>query len=187
MNSFLEYLNQLPNILSIFILMLSSFCIGYFSGWWLQKKKKRKLINRLKGEVNAAKSQQKVNDIETIFTEIKPKIVEVVKQTQHEIKPKEEVVEKTRSSFVTYTKSKPKLNFDTIGYAQSYDKDDLTKINGIGPYIEEKLNEIDIYTFEQISRLSPADIRALTEIIDFFPGRIERDDWVGQAKYLIAY
>ena len=63
----------------------------------------------------------------------------------------------------------------------------MTKINGIGPYIEEKLNEIDIYTFEQISRLSPADIRALTEIIDFFPGRIERDDWVGQAKYLIAY
>lgn len=187
MNSFLEYINQLPNILGIFILMLSSFFIGYFSGWWLQKGKKRKLINRLKGEVNAAKSQQKVNDIETIFTEIKPKIVEVVKQTQHEIKSPQQVAEKARTNLVTYTKSKPKLNYENIGFAHSFERDDLTKINGIGPYVEEKLNEIDIYTFEQISNLTPPDIRALTEIIDFFPGRIERDDWVGQAKSLIAY
>ena len=96
-------------------------------------------------------------------------------------------MEKARTSFVTYTKDKPKLNYETIGFAHSFERDDLTKIDGIGPYIEEKLNEIDIFTFEQISKLTHSDIRALTEIIDFFPGRIERDDWVGQAKSLIAY
>ncbi len=187
MDSIFEYINQLPNLIGIFILMLSSFIIGYFSGWWLQKGKSRAFINKLKGQVNAAKHQQKVNDIETIFTEIEPKIVEVVKKTQKEIVKPEEVLEKTRSNFVTYTKDKPKLDYDTIGVAHSFERDDLTKIEGIGPYIEEKLNEIDIYTYEQISKLTTSDIRALTEIIDFFPGRIERDNWVGQAKSFIAY
>ena len=187
MDSIFEYINQLPNLIGIFILMLCSFVIGYFSGWWLQKGKNRAFINKLKGQVNAAKSQQKINDIETIFTEIKPKIVEVVKQTQKEIVNPEEVLEKTRNSFVTYTKDKPKLSYETIGFAHSFERDDLTKIEGIGPYIEEKLNEIDIYTFEQISKLTASDIRALTDIIDFFPGRIERDNWVGQAKSFIAY
>ncbi|WP_339696246.1 hypothetical protein [uncultured Marixanthomonas sp.] len=167
--------------------MFSSFVIGYFSGSWFQKEKNKTFIAKLKGEVNAAKSQQKINDIETIFTEIKPKIVEVVKQTQKEIVNPEEVLKKARTSFVTYTKDKPKLDYETIGFAHSFERDDLTKIEGIGPYIEEKLNEIDIYTFEQISKLTSSDIRALTDIIDFFPGRIERDNWVGQAKSLIAY
>lgn len=187
MDSIFEFIKQFPSLAGIFILMFSSFLIGYFSGWWLQKKKSRKFIKKLKGEVNAAKSQQKVNDIETIFTEIKPKIVEVVKQTQKEIVNPKDVLEKARTSFVTYTKDKPKLNYETIGFAHSFERDNLTKIDGIGPYIEEKLNEIDIFTFEQISKLTHSDIRALTEIIDFFPGRIERDDWVGQAKSLIAY
>ncbi|PVW13808.1 hypothetical protein [Marixanthomonas spongiae] len=187
MDSITEYIAQLPGLVGIFILMLSSFLIGYFSGWWLQKGKSRSFIKKLKGEVNAAKSQQKVNDIETIFTEIKPKIVEVVKQTQKEIVNPEDVLQKTRTSFVTYTKDKPKLDFETIGVAHSFERDDLTKIDGIGPYIEEKLNETGIYTYAQISRLTPSNIRALTEIIDFFPGRIERDNWVGQAKSLIAY
>ena len=62
----------------------------------------------------------------------------------------------------------------------------MTKINGIGPYIEQKLNEIDIYTYRQISNLKEADIRTVTELIDFFPGRIERDDWVGQAAALLV-
>ena len=54
-------------------------------------------------------------------------------------------------------------------------------IHGIGPYIEERLNEIGIYDFEQISRLSIQDIRVLTDLIDFFPGRIEQDNWMAQA------
>ncbi len=62
------------------------------------------------------------------------------------------------------------------------DKDDLQNINGIGPFIEEKLNDIGIYTFEQISQLDAELIQVVTDAIEFFPGRIQRDDWVGQAK-----
>ena len=41
-----------------------------------------------------------------------------------------------------------------------------------------------IYTFEQISQLDEELIETLTNAIEFFPGRIERDDWVGQADRL---
>ena len=60
-------------------------------------------------------------------------------------------------------------------------------IKGVGPYIELKLNEIGIYNYDQISRLKESDIRIITDLIDFFPGRIERDNWVGQAEALKEY
>ena len=76
------------------------------------------------------------------------------------------------------------LNFDSFGFADPSQKDDLKRIKGVGPFIEDKLNAIGIYTFEQISRFSSDDIQTVTELIAFFPGRIERDDWKGQAKSL---
>ena len=71
-----------------------------------------------------------------------------------------------------------------INVASAEERDDLKKINGIGPFIEEKLNEISIYTYEQISQLDDNLIEQITNAIQFFPGRIKRDDWVGQAQQL---
>ncbi len=65
-------------------------------------------------------------------------------------------------------------------------KDDLTLINGVGPFLEKKLNNIGIYTYEQISSLNAETITEVTEAIEFFPGRIEKDDWVGQANRLLG-
>lgn len=67
-----------------------------------------------------------------------------------------------------------------------YEKDELTKIDGIGPFIEKKLNEIGIVSFRQIAKFDDAEIEKITKAIEFFPGRIKRDDWVGQAKELIG-
>lgn len=198
MNSFSEFIGQLTAHWEIFFLMLSTFLIGYFFAWWTQKNKFGALTKRLKEEVNQLRiEKQKINNIDTLFSEIKPKIVKVVKETQEEInvtqpEPKfsttpEQVAAKTKTSFVTYSKRKPELNFDNFGYGDAKTKDDLTKINGIGPYIELKLNEIGIFNFDQISRLDEADVRTITELIDFFPGRIDRDNWVGQARALKVY
>lgn len=190
MSNLNEFISNISDYTGIFILMLSTFLIGYFSGWWMQKSTSRKLIERLKKQVNKSKINGDIRDIETIFTEIKPKIIEVVKKTQEEIletKSDEEIIEQTRTSYLTFTQNKPELDFDSFGYADSSSSEDLTKINGIGPYIEQKLNEIGIFNYEQISRFKNEDIRVLTEIIDFFPGRIERDDWVGQAEELKDY
>ncbi|HAT68867.1 MAG TPA: hypothetical protein DCS22_00060, partial [Flavobacteriaceae bacterium] len=79
---------------------------------------------------------------------------------------------------------KPELDFSVIGQADIADKDDLKKISGVGPFIEEKLNSIGIYTYEQISKFRKEDIENVTALIEFFPGRIERDNWKGQAEAL---
>ena len=63
-------------------------------------------------------------------------------------------------------------------------KDDLKAIDGIGPFIEQKLNAVGIFTFDQISEFDDELINLLTEAIQFFPGRIKRDGWVNQAGSL---
>lgn len=63
-------------------------------------------------------------------------------------------------------------------------KDNLTLIEGIGPFIEQKLNDIGIFTYEQISQFDDARIEEVTQKIQFFEGRIKKDDWVGQAHSL---
>ncbi|MBX2826861.1 MAG: hypothetical protein KTR22_01780 [Flavobacteriaceae bacterium] len=202
MEQLTEFVNQLPDYLGVFLLMFSTFLIGYFSAWSMQRSKYLKTLRNIKKTSEKSKRVRDEKDIDVIFTEIKPKIIEVVKETQEELHydteeeqdeieeetiaplPPEEVAQKARTSYITYTLNKPQLNFDNFGHADAQNSQDLTQINGIGPYIEQKLNEIGIYNYEQISRFKDDDIRILTELIDFFPGRIERDDWVGQAESL---
>jgi predicted flap endonuclease-1-like 5' DNA nuclease len=79
---------------------------------------------------------------------------------------------------------KHKIDYGSFGTASREQADDLTRIKGIGPWIQEKLFALDIYTFDQIGRFTPKDVTNVTEVIEFFPGRIERDHWVDQAKKL---
>lgn len=61
-------------------------------------------------------------------------------------------------------------------------KDDLTKIKGIGPFIEKRLNMVGIYNFKQLSELEPEMLERVGAAIEFFPDRILRENWIGQAK-----
>ncbi len=78
------------------------------------------------------------------------------------------------------------VNFDRIGRADAGSKDDLKEISGIGPFIEEKLNALGIYTFKQVSNFTPEDEEIVNDAIEFFPGRIKRDEWARQARELHA-
>ena len=62
--------------------------------------------------------------------------------------------------------------------------DDLKKIKGIGPKFEGDLNSKGIYYFRQIGAWKAADIKMVEGVIDSFPGRIKRDEWVKQGKAL---
>lgn len=64
------------------------------------------------------------------------------------------------------------------------EKDDLTLINGIGPFIEQKLNQAGVHTYDEISRWDNTTIQRITKKIQFFPGRIQDDNWVEQAARL---
>ncbi len=63
--------------------------------------------------------------------------------------------------------------------------DNLTTINGIGPVIEKKLHDLGITTFKQIAELDQDRIDEINEQLSF-KGRIEREEWVDQAKKLIG-
>ena len=62
--------------------------------------------------------------------------------------------------------------------------DDLTKIKGIGRVLEGKLHGLGVTTFRQIAEFSAADIDRINAVLDF-PGRIEREQWVEQAKAIV--
>jgi len=63
--------------------------------------------------------------------------------------------------------------------------DDLQRIKGVGPFIEDKLNALGIYTFEQVSKMTTQIEEEVNIAIEFFPGRVKRDEWVKQAKEFV--
>lgn len=63
--------------------------------------------------------------------------------------------------------------------------DDLKRISGIGPAIEKTLHELGIYHFRQIADFTPDNVAWVNEHLRF-KGRIEREDWIGQARKLAA-
>ncbi|WP_315804197.1 cell envelope biogenesis protein TolA [Bradyrhizobium sp. SZCCHNS3002] len=63
--------------------------------------------------------------------------------------------------------------------------DDLKLIKGIGPKNERILNDIGVHHFSQIAAWSPAHADWVGHHMAF-PGRIEREHWIAQAKLLAA-
>ena len=61
--------------------------------------------------------------------------------------------------------------------------DDLKQLSGVGPALEKKLHENGVTTFAQVAGWTKADIDDMDGKLSF-KGRIEREDWVAQAKKL---
>ncbi|QFU16407.1 30S ribosomal protein S2 [Microvirga thermotolerans] len=59
--------------------------------------------------------------------------------------------------------------------------DDLTKLTGVGPQLEKKLNEAGIFHYWQIAAMKPADVEQLDKELKL-NGRIDRDGWINQAR-----
>jgi len=62
---------------------------------------------------------------------------------------------------------------------------DLKRIRGIGVLIERRLNAMQIATYEQIANWTAEDIERVSRTLDF-KGRIERENWVEQARILAS-
>ncbi len=149
--------------IEVFLLMLTSFLIGYFLAFYSYKSKGKNKLIKKKIELIEADSEY----------------------LEEELEEQEVLIASEETEVKTYSKNKAgALNFERIGTAAHSESDDLQKIIGIGPYTEEKLNTIGIYTFEQISKFNDEDIELVTELIQFFPDRIKNDNWVSKAKML---
>lgn len=63
------------------------------------------------------------------------------------------------------------------------DADDLKRIRGIGVLIEKRLNGLGVTRYDQIANWTSGDIDRMSRTLDF-KGRIERENWVEQARIL---
>ncbi len=63
--------------------------------------------------------------------------------------------------------------------------DNLQLLKGVGPKLAKLLTELGVTSFAQIAAWSDDDIAAIDSRLGTFQGRIERDNWVDQADYLV--
>ena len=68
---------------------------------------------------------------------------------------------------------------------RSAPREDLKRIRGIGVLIENRLNAMGVVAYEQIANWTAADIDRVSQSLDF-KGRIERENWVEQARILAS-
>lgn len=80
-------------------------------------------------------------------------------------------------------RSKPRASASSKAPVASNSNDELTFIKNIGPVLEKKLNGVGISRFEHIAGWSEKDINAFSGELNF-KGRIEREEWVQQAREL---
>lgn len=64
--------------------------------------------------------------------------------------------------------------------------DDLKKIKGVGPKLEQLLHSMGFYHYDQIAGWSASDVAWVDENLEGFKGRVSRDNWVEQARTLAS-
>lgn len=64
--------------------------------------------------------------------------------------------------------------------------DNLELLKGVGPKVNVLLKSMGITSFDQVANWTPAEITEIDSKLGAFAGRIGRDNWVDQAKLLVA-
>lgn len=74
---------------------------------------------------------------------------------------------------------------ETLTAARDGKADDLKLLKGVGPKLEQTLNELGFFHFDQVAAWTGAEVAWVDSRLTF-KGRIERDGWIDQAKKLAA-
>ncbi len=131
------------------------------------KKKRRKHFRRKRGH---RQHYTVLKVLEILTGGAKPSVKPAAK-AKADTKPAEKKAERPAS--------------DDKATAKSNEADDLSLLSGVGPVLEKKLREAGITTFRQIAELTPEQAKELDEKLGL-RGRIEREEWIEQAKELMA-
>jgi len=73
---------------------------------------------------------------------------------------------------------------DLLSQARPEGPDDLKLIKGVGPKLEQELNEKGVFHYDQIAGWTEAEVAWADQHLVRFKGRISRDGWVAQARIL---
>lgn len=131
-----------------------------------------------KSSAGDAKASIKSSQANKAKPPVAKKKASAAKKTTSPTKPAAPSVVANKSAPVKKTTAKSK----TI--AASNDVDDLKLIKGVGKLNEARLNDEGVTTFSQVAAWKKADIADFDEKLNF-KGRIEREEWVPQAKALV--
>ncbi len=82
-------------------------------------------------------------------------------------------------------KSHPGARPSTLAAARGGSPDDLSRIKGVGPKSVEKLHGLGIFHYDQIAGWNADNAKWMGAAMGF-AGRVERDDWIAQARKLSA-
>ena len=63
--------------------------------------------------------------------------------------------------------------------------DDMSKLNGVGPQLAQKLNDAGIYHYWQLAAMKPEDAATIDRDLKL-NGRLDREGWVNQAREIVA-
>jgi len=191
----------------ILLLLLGAAIIGYITSWLyfsavyksrlkVAESRNSDLNNQVtslyeeKGKHNLIidEKEKEIKHLTLEVSALKALHAEAVNETDEmtlKNKRNEQLLYEKDEALVLITQRKSLLDYNSFGTADESEKDDLKMISGIGPFIEERLHALDIFTFRQISKFSPDDIDTINDAIEYFSGRIERDEWVAQARELV--
>ncbi len=133
------------------------------------KKRRRQNYRRKRGH----RQQLTVLRVTDILTKgAKPKAAK--KAAPKKAAPKAEAPKKETTK-KSAPKAAPKADF----------VDDVSFISGVGPVLKKKLAEFGVSSLKDIAAMKKADVEKMDEALNL-RGRAERDEWVEQAKELIA-
>ncbi|MDZ4841280.1 MAG: 50S ribosomal protein L19 [Hyphomicrobium aestuarii] len=79
-----------------------------------------------------------------------------------------------------------KLNAAWKGFKKPKgEAEDLTQIKSISPELAIRLKQMNLIKIEQVANLSGEDVANIEDVLNM-SGRIEKDDWIGQARALLT-
>ena len=131
--------------------------------------------SRKQYEVDAKRYRETAEQAEQKSETLRLRLDDVEKNFQEFERQQREALKYARKSSV------PKA---VNGKKKKMQKDDLQEIVGIGKVFEHALNELGIYTFQQIANFGLSDIARVNAALKGSEGRMEADDWIGQAREL---
>lgn len=146
------------HLIELFLWMLGSFLIGWFFWRWWYKNKCREEVSAWRSKYNSLINDEKKDDV---FMKVKkvaaPGIATITTANFVDGVAK---VEKTPKKEVKTAKKPVKKVVAPLKVADSV-KDDLTKVEGIGPKIKGLLNDDSIWSFDQLSKTKVSRIEKI--------------------------
>jgi predicted flap endonuclease-1-like 5' DNA nuclease len=135
----------------------------------LENSRKQYETDAKRHKKRAGQSEQKSETLRIKLNEVEQNFLDIEKQQRKALKDVRKATVKRKANGA---------------HVEKEENDDLQDIIGIGKVFEHTLHELGIFSFRQIAAFNVSDVAKINRELKEFKGRMEQDDWIGQAKEL---